>query len=46
MPALKIFVADDQIPPADITETEFRAQVLTEFGDSPQNRIFPPRASP
>ena len=40
MTTLRIFVADDQIPPADVTEAEFRTQILARFGDTAQNRDF------
>lgn len=40
MRTLKIFIADDQIPPADVTEAEFRAQTLKKYGDTAKNRLF------
>jgi len=40
MPALHIFVADDQIPPSNVPEREFRKSILAKHGDTPQNRSF------
>jgi CheY-like chemotaxis protein len=32
MPALHIFVADDQIPPSNVSEREFRESILAKYG--------------
>ena len=40
MPTLRILLADDQIPPTDITDQEFRDQTLRAHGDSEHNRKF------
>lgn len=40
MPRLHIFIADDQIPPEDMPEQEFRKRVLSRYGDNPKNRDF------
>lgn len=40
MAALRIFVADDQIPPSDVPEQEFQKDILAKYGDNPQNREF------
>jgi CheY-like chemotaxis protein len=40
MAALHIFVADDQIPPSDVPEQEFRKRFLAKYGDNPHNRRF------
>ncbi len=40
MAALHILVADDQIPPEDEPEEEFRRHFLAQFGDTPHNRGF------
>jgi CheY-like chemotaxis protein len=40
MGSLHIFVADDQIPPSDVPEREFRENLLAKYGDTQQNRGF------
>jgi len=40
MPALRVLVADDQIPPSDIPQGEFRKRFFAEFGDNPEHRRF------
>jgi CheY-like chemotaxis protein len=40
MPALHILVADDQIPPGDVPEQDFRNRILGQFGDNPHTRGF------
>jgi CheY-like chemotaxis protein len=40
MPALHILIADDQIPPGDMPEQEFRKRLLAKHGDNQQNRRF------
>ena len=40
MPALRILIADDQIPPSDIPEKEFQKRFFAEYGDNQQNRRF------
>jgi hypothetical protein len=40
MATLRILIADDQIPPAELTEQEFRDQFFRQYGNSEQNRKF------
>jgi hypothetical protein len=40
MPALHILIADDQIPPLDMSEQEFQKSLLSKHGDNPQTRGF------
>ncbi len=40
MAALRILIADDQIPPKGITEQEFRKRFFHQYGDNDQNRRF------
>lgn len=40
MTTLRILIADDQIPPAELTEQEFRDQFFRQYGDSEHNRKF------
>jgi CheY-like chemotaxis protein len=40
MAALRIFVADDQIPPSDVPAQKFQKQILAKYGDNPHNREF------
>lgn len=40
MSALRILIADDQIPPSNIPENEFRINFFRQYGDNAQNRAF------
>ena len=39
MAILRIFIADDQIPPSDVPEEEFRKSLIAKYGDT-ENRAF------
>jgi len=40
MAALHILIADDQIPPGEVSFEQFRKGLLAEHGDTPHNRAF------
>lgn len=40
MQTLRILVADDQLPPDDVSEQAFRESIIVKYGDTPQSRRF------
>jgi hypothetical protein len=40
MATLRILVADDQIPPPDVPEAQFRSKLLLDFGDTKETHAF------
>ncbi len=40
MTSLRIFIADDQLPPPGISNARFKEQILEKYGDKPENRAF------